>query len=176
MTETPDTKTFDLTDWLVGGTEHRATKTVTIYRDANLVEEIEAYKARQTAIPEGEEATGYDSLGETDPAEDTALLARIEASKAEVKVFALIETEMKEARAALGEKPEGYDYGQDTAYWYEVFARAATLEGHKLTAEQWAQVHKTIGAQFAQIIQAYAIAMRPDVTPRFRGRLSGRPA
>lgn len=176
MTETPDATTFDLTDWLVGGTEHRATKTVTIYRDANLVEEIEAYRARQAAIPEGEEAAGYDSLGEADPAEDAALLARIEASKAEVTVFALIETEMKEARAALGEKPEGYDYGQDTAYWYEVFSRAATLEGHKLTAEQWAQVHKTIGAQFAQIIQAYAIAMRPDVTPRFRGRLFNRTA
>ena len=176
MTETPDATTFDLTDWLVGGTEHRATKTVTIYRDANLVEEIEAYRARQAAIPEGEEAAGYDSLGEADPAEDAALLARIEASKAEVTVFALIDSEMKEARAALGEKPKGYDYGRDDAYWYEVFARAATLEGHKLTADQWAQVHKTVGSQFAQISEAYRIALTPDVTPRFRGRLFNRTA
>lgn len=169
MTETPDTKTFDLADWLVGGTAHRATKTVTIYRDANLVEEIEAYKARQSAIPAGEEAAGYDSLGEADPQQDEALLARIEASKAEVKVFALIDSELAEARAALGEKPNGYDYGQDTEYWYEVFARAASLEGHQLTAEQWAQVHQTIGAQFSLIINAYLVALRPDVTPRFRG-------
>lgn len=176
MTETHDVKTFDLTDWLVGGTEHRLTETVTIYRDPTLVEEIEAYRARQANIPEGEEAAGYDSLGEADPAEDAALLARIEASKAEVTVFALIDSEMKEARTALGEKPEGYKYFEDMGFWYEVFSRAARLQGQKLTAEQWAKVHETIGAQFALITQAYGRANTPDLSPRFRGLGTSRTA
>lgn len=152
---------FDLTDWLIGGTSHRATKTVTIYRDAQLAEAIEAHQARQQA--------NQDSLGETTDYEaDKALLDRIEASKAQVKVFALIDSELAEARQALGEKPAGYEYTRDMGYWYEVFARAATLNGHTLTAEQWERLHQTIGAQFALITQAYAVAARPDVTPRFR--------
>lgn len=166
MTEenTLDTTGFDLADWLSGGTAHRATKTVTVYRDANLVEEIERYEKAQKETPEGME-----SMGETpDPRADEELLARLEKSKAEVKIFALIDTEIKAVKETLGDKPKGFIYESESEYWYQVFERAATLNGHNLTAEQWAKVHETIGAQMGLLIQAYATANRADVTPRFR--------
>lgn len=175
MTETHDATTFDLTDWLVGGTEHRLTETVTIYRDPTLAEEVARYQEAQ-ANRDTEETAGFDSLGEPAPTQDAELLARLEASKAQVTVFALIDSEMKEARAALGEKPEGYKYFEDMGFWYEVFSRAARLQGQKLTAEQWAKVHETIGAQFALITQAYGRANTPDLSPRFRGLGTSRTA
>lgn len=175
-----ETKTLDIADFLVGGTAHRLRKTVEVYRDANLAAEIEAWEKRQ-ADPE-QAGEGMDSLGDhtADPSLDEALLARIEASKAEISVFALIDTELKEVEASLGEKPAGYQYVKDMSYWYGVFAKAATIkvaggEETQLTAEQWALVHQTIGAQFTKLTQAYLAAASTEVDPRFRGRGTNRP-
>ncbi|MCP3426029.1 hypothetical protein NBM05_08440 [Rothia sp. AR01] len=174
----PDAETFDLGDWLTGGTEHRLREVVTVYRDAHLaadVERIEAAMKRAEEAPEGMESMGDAGAGELER-EKQRLLERMEAAKAEVELYALIEPELAEIRAELGEKPKDYNYHQDMDYWYRILARAARLQGRALEPEQWAALHRTIGAQFAAIILRYQAAQQIDVTPRFRrGRPGERP-
>ncbi|MFI8595868.1 hypothetical protein ACIGDM_00950 [Rothia koreensis] len=167
---TVDIETFNLADWVTGGTEHRLRQTVTIYRDANLAVEVDRIEKAMKNTATGHTAmvtiadTGTDDL-ET---RKQALLDRIQAAKAEVEVFALIDPEIRECREALGDKPTNYDYTSDETYWYQVLARAARLEGQELTPDQWRQVHETVGAQFASIITAYTMASQTDISPRFR--------
>lgn len=157
-TTAPAVEGFDLADWLVGGKAHRVHIPVTIYRNVNL----------PTAPAPAVE--GMDALGDAPQADPLERLAEYAAT---VDVCALIEPEMEEAKAALGERPANHNHFTETAFWYEVFARAATLNGQTLTAEQWALLHETIGAQFGLITAAYVEAGKADVTARFR---SGLPA
>lgn len=160
--------TFDLTDWLVGGTEHRYTVTATIYLDPTLPAEVAQWQARQDATA--------DTLAGSDSAEmDAALLERLQKGKAEVAVFGLIATELEDAKATLGDKPAGYNYATDPAFTYQILERAATFkpynsEPQKLTAEQWGKLHETLGAQFNEINTAYAKALagKAQVDARFR--------
>ena len=160
--------TFDLTDWLVGGTEHRYTATATVYLDPTLPAEVAQWQAQQSA--------NADTLAGSDSAEmDAALLERLQNGKAEVAVFGLIASELEEAKAALGEKPAGYNYATDPAFTYQILERAATFapydsEPIKLTAEQWGKLHETLGAQFNEINTAYAKALagKAQVDARFR--------
>lgn len=160
--------TFDLTDWLVGGTEHRYTVTATIYLDPTLPAEVAQWQARQDATA--------DTLAGSGSAEmDADLLEKLQKGKAEVAVFGLIASELEEAKAALGDKPAGYNYAADPAFTYQILERAATFkpynsEPRKLTAEQWGKLHETLGAQFNEINTAYAKALagKAPVDARFR--------
>ena len=163
-----ENNTFDLTDWLVGGTEHRYTATATVYLDPTLPAAIAKWQAQQDAAS--------DTLGGGGDTEmDAELLARIQKGKAEVAVFGLIAAELEEAKAALGDKPAGYNYANDPAFTYQILERAATFKPHdsepiKLTAEQWGKLHETLGAQFNEINTAYAKALagKAQVDARFR--------
>lgn len=161
------TETFDLTDWLAGGTDHRYTVTTTVYLDPELPAEIAKWEAMQAA--------NADSLGGGDAEMDAALLARLEKGKAEVTVFGLIASELEEAKTALGDKPAGYNYANDPGFTYQILERAARFQPHgaepmKLTAEQWGKLHETLGAQFNEINTAYAKALagKAQVDARFR--------
>lgn len=101
------------------------------------------------------------------PLSDESLLRRFEASKGTVEIFVLIDSELEDAKKAIGEKPKDYAYESDTLFWYEVLSRAATLEGQKLTAAQWARVHETIGSQLSTIIREYGLLAQRPVDPRF---------
>lgn len=163
-----ENNTFDLTDWLAGGTEHRYTATATIYLDPSLPAEIAKWQAQQSATA--------DTLGGGGATEmDAELLARLQKGKAEVAVFGLIASELEEAKAALGDKPAGYNYANDPAFTYQILERAARFQPHgaepiKLTAEQWGKLHETLGAQFNEINTAYAKALagKAQVDARFR--------
>ncbi|MCT1368399.1 hypothetical protein [uncultured Kocuria sp.] len=161
---------FNLADWLAGGTEHRLRQTVTIYRDASLSAEVDRIEKQMDAAAKAPE--GMEPMGETSTAEleqkKQDLLNRMESAKAEVEVYALIDPELRECREALGDKPTNYNYADDETYWYEVLSRAATLQGRKLTVDQWRAVHQTIGAQFVSLVQGYANAVQADISPRFR--------
>lgn len=165
-----DVDGFDLADWLAGGTEHRLRQTVTIYRDANLAAEVDRIEKQMDAAVKAPK--GMESMGETSTTEleqqKQDLLNRMEAVKAEVEVYGLIDPELRECREALGDKPTNYNYSNDETYWYEVLSRAATLQGQKLTVDQWRAVHQTIGAQFGSLLQAYVNAAQVDISPRFR--------
>lgn len=160
--------TFDLTDWLVGGTEHRYTATATVYLDPELPAAIAKWQAQQNATS--------DTLGGGGDTEmDAELLERLQKGKAEVSVFGLIASELEEAKAALGDKSAGYNYANDPAFTYQILERAATFapydsEPIKLTAEQWGKLHETLGAQFNEINTAYAKALagKAQVDARFR--------
>lgn len=167
---------FNLADWLVGGTAHRLRERVTIYRDANLaaeVDRVEAEIARAEQIPEGMESMGDSTTGDLEQ-QKLELLDRMQAAKAEVEIFALIDSELKDAKDALGEKPENYNYSADPGYWYAIFERAAALEGRKLTAGQWETLHATIGAQFSRLVMKYQSAANTDVDARFRRGRAGK--
>lgn len=160
--------TFDLTDWLAGGTEHRYTATATVYLDPELPAAIAKWQAQQDATS--------DTLGGGGGTEmDAELLARLQKGKAEVAVFGLIAAELEEAKAALGDKPAGYNYANDPAFTYQILERAARFKPHgaepmALTAEQWGKLHETLGAQFNEINTAYAKALagKAQVDARFR--------
>lgn len=165
-----DVDGFNLADWLAGGTEHRLRQTVTIYRDANLAAEVDRLEKRMNEAakaPKGMESMGDTSTSELEQQKQD-LLNRMEAVKAEVEVYGLIDPELRECREALGDKPTGYKYSDDEHYWYQVMSRAASLEGQKLTPEQWQAVHETVGGQFASLMQAYVNAQQIDISPRFR--------
>lgn len=163
-------KTFNLTDWVTGGTKHRLRKTATLYLDANLADEIA--EAEQEIADLERSAAGQESLGEnlTHDAEAryAELLEKIKANKATVEVYALIDTEIKEAKEKAGFSRDSEQAMKDIKWWYQAFAMAATMEGEKLTAEQWEAVHKTVGAQFTKVMTAYNKAATVDVTPSFR--------
>ena len=160
--------TFDLTDWLAGGTEHRYTANATVYLDPELPSAIAKWQAQQNATS--------DTLGGGGDTEmDAELLERLQKGKAEVSVFGLIASELEEAKAALGDKPAGYNYANDPAFTYQILERAATFKPYnsepiKLTAEQWGKLHETLGAQFNEINTAYAKALagKAQVDARFR--------
>lgn len=166
-TENPthDPATFDLADWLVGGTDHRLTRSVEVYRNRNLQARIDDVRRRQALAQrvardaEGnpEESIGESSVSDLD-AEEARLLEEIQSAKATVTVFALIDAELDDVKAA-GHEPN------TPGWWYQVFARAARVEGHQLTAEQWARFHETIGAQLATIITAYTSAAEYERVP-----------
>lgn len=158
--------TFDLTDWLAGGTEHRYTATAVVYLDPELPAAIAKWEA--------ERAGDDESLGGGTEM-DAELLARIQKGKAEVRVFGLIASELEEAKAALGDKPAGYNYANDPAFTYQILERAARFQPYgaepmKLTAEQWGKLHETLGTQFNEINTAYAKALagKAQVDARFR--------
>lgn len=153
-----DAKSFALDDWLVGGTEHRLTRSVVIYRDQHLrarIDDVQRKMRLASAVAKNSEGNPEESIGETSTStlakEEAALLEQMQAAKAEVTVFALIDAELDEVKES-GHAPNS------PAWWYEVFARAARVEGHQLTAEQWAKLHQTIGAQLATVITAYQAA------------------
>ena len=161
-----ENNTFDLTDWLAGGTDHRYTATATVYLDPELPAEVAKWQAQQNATS--------DTLG-GDTEMDTNLLEKLQKGKAEVSVFGLIASELEEAKAALGDKPAGYNYTNDPAFTYQILERAATFKLHdsepiKLTAEQWGKLHETLGAQFNEVNTAYAksLAGKAQVDARFR--------
>lgn len=162
---TPDPSTFDLSDWLVGGTEHRLTRSVEIYKNRNLQAKIDDLNRRESKakqIARDSEGNPEEALGDTSAdnleTEREKLLAEIQAAKAEVTVYALIDNELDEVKAT-GHEPNS------TRWWYEVFARAARLQGQKLTADQWSKVHETIGAQLATIITAYQASAEYERVP-----------
>lgn len=160
-TDTPtpaDAKSFALDDWLVGGTEHRLTRSVVIYRDQHLQASIDDVRRRMrlaSAVATNTEGNPEEAIGETSAStlekEEAALLEQIQAAKAEVTVFALIDAELDEVKAT------GHD-ANTAGWWYQVLSRAARVEGHQLTPEQWAKLHQTIGAQLASVINAYTQA------------------
>ena len=161
-----ENNTFDLTDWLAGGTDHRYTATATVYLDPELPAEVAKWQAQQNATS--------DTLG-GDTEMDANLLEKLQKGKAEVSVFGLIASELEEAKAALGDKPAGYNYTNDPAFTYQILERAATFKLHdsepiKLTAEQWGKLHETLGAQFNEVNTAYAksLAGKAQVDARFR--------
>ncbi len=158
---------FNLADWLIGGTEHRAHKKAIIYRDATLPAKVEEVETKmRLAQKDAETGNSMDSLGDSTLAqledEQRALLAQLEAAKAEVEVFALIETEDVQAVEAAGKDADA------VTVTYHVLAIAGTLNGQKLTAEQWKKLHETIGSQFALIVKAYTEAKNNPVDARFR--------
>lgn len=162
---TLDPKTFDIADWLVGGTEHRLTRSVEIYRNRNLqarVDDLERRERLASRVARDAEGNPEEALGDSTPdaleSEREALLQEIQDAKATVTVYALIDSELDEVKA-LDLKPN------TTAWWYEVFARAARIEGNQLTAGQWAKVHETIGAQLATVITAYQAAAEFEQVP-----------
>lgn len=158
---------FNLADWLIGGTEHRAHKKAIIYRDATLPAKVEEVEAKmRLAQKDAETGNSMDSLGDSTLAqledEQRALLAQLEAAKAEVTVFGLIDEEDSEAVQAAGENPSTLDVA------YQILERAGTLNGQKLTAEQWHQLHQTVGTQFNLVTRAYREAKENPVDARFR--------
>lgn len=174
MTDTtPTPGTFDLEDWITGGTAHRLRKHVTVYREADLLAQVDQIDEQLKHTEKGPE--DMQSMGDTDPRADleqrrTDLITRLEASRADVEVFTLIDSETAAIRKRLGgdEKPKDYDWSDDQGYTYELIAAAATLNGHQLTADQWERVHETIGVQFNRIVAAYVASAQADITPRFR--------
>lgn len=174
---TPDPATFDIADWLVGGTNHRPTKTVTVYRDLSLYGQIEDIRerieARDRAVTDSEgnpeESIGGGDDGKAElEAEAEALLEKMRAAKVTITITGLIGPEEDEVGAEL--KAQGHDRG-GIQWTYHVLARAAEFPGgQRLTPEQWAQFHGVIGqGQFIRITKAYqeALLQVPDVSAPF---------
>lgn len=174
-TETVDTRdpeTFDLDEWLAGGTAHRARVIVPIYRDANLlaeVQRIDAAMKRAEQMPADMESMGEPATTDLEQ-QKAELLDRIQAAKADVEVYALIDSELDQIKKALGgdKKPANYPWHTDSAFWHRVLEQAATIDGRRLTHQEWRALHNAIGMQFASIVSAYTEAGSPDVSPRFR--------
>lgn len=155
---------FNLADWLVGGTAHRARKKVTLYLDASLGAEIDAVEEEITLAQQG--GSDMDALGENSTAvlerRKEELLERLQAAQAVVEVFALIDSELAGINKELGK-----DY-PDEKRFYHMLVKAGTLNGQVLTAEQWEKLHETVGSQFNKVPVAYQLADKQAVDSRFR--------
>ncbi len=169
---------FDLADWLAGGTAHRPTRTVTVYRDLHLSAELERIRteiaAHEAARPTGADGQAEESVSGDDDytaqlnRKAEQLLERIHAAKVDLTVRGLIRPELLAIQAKHEEGTPAHDY--------EVLAKAVEFPGpQQITAEQWARFHEVIGqAQFNRIVQTYAAAQNivPEVDAPFSPRSS----
>ncbi|GAA1450476.1 hypothetical protein ACFP47_10140 [Nesterenkonia lacusekhoensis] len=171
----PDLDAFNLEEWLATGNAGRSRETVTIYRDPSLLEEarkvakeINQLQAQDTGEPDPDATMGdADPLLELQQRHDE-LEEKVRASKAEVEVTALSDAEHEEIEETFkqrypGEKRKYTETVKGTAL---VLAQAATINGKKLTADQWRQLAEgpLAGGQWAQLKQAYLVAQ--NKTPR----------
>lgn len=165
----PDLEAFNLEEWLATGNAGRSRETVTIYRDPSLLEEarkvakeINQLQAQDTGEPDPDATMGEaDPLLELQQRHDE-LDEKIRASKAEVEVTALSDAEHEEIEATFkqrhpGEKRKYTETVKGTAM---ILAQAATINGKKLTADQWRQLADgpLAGGQWLQLKNAYIVA------------------
>lgn len=174
-TPKPDLADFNLEEWLATGTAGRSRETVTIYRDPSLLEEsrqlakeINALQAADTGEPDPDATMGdADPIHELQQRHD-ALEERIRVSKAEVEVTALSDAEHEEIEETFkqrypGEKRKYTETVKGTAL---ILAQAATINGKKLSADQWRQLADgpLAGGQWLHLKNAYLVAQ--NKTPR----------
>jgi hypothetical protein len=168
----PSAETFNLSDWLTGGSEHRPTRSVTVYRDLHLSAELDRIRAEiaryEAQTPVNSEGVTEKLLGEAAGTTEMhtraeEILAKIRSVKVDLTVRGLIRPELLVIE-------EHHEPGTP-AYEYEVFAKAVEFPGDQhLTPAQWAQFHEVIGqGQFNRVVQTYQAAQNtvPEVDAPF---------
>ncbi|WBL18520.1 hypothetical protein [Citricoccus sp. NR2] len=181
-THTPDPDTFDIADWLtpVGEKKHRRRETVTVQRhDPALVAEIQELKDEWARRELHNKAANDDdvkadlAVGEASTVDVSDLEARgaelserIKATSVTLTVYASLGPEID--KAGVGVK------NGDPLRDYRILADAVEFPGGvKLTADQWAAFHNTIGeGQMIKIMNAWSTATysKPEVTAPFSRR------
>ena len=154
---TPDPSAFNITDWLTpeGDRSKRARQTVDLTRDLTLGAEIKALQDERRAL-EAKSATeghGDEAVGEAGATtaladlerREAALLEKLQAAKLTVTVVATIQAETEAATRGINSKT------QETLWTHSILAEAVEfpetwgLPNNRLTRDQWAQFHNTIG-------------------------------
>lgn len=181
-TPTPDPETFDIADWLtpVGEKKHRRRETVTVQRhDPALVAEIQELKDEWARRELHNKAANDDdvkadlAVGEASTVDVSDLEARgaelserIKATSVTLTVTASLGPEIEKAGIGLKAGDKKRDY--------RILSESVEFPGGvKLTADQWAAFHNTIGEpQMLEIINAWNLATysKPEVTAPFSRR------
>lgn len=172
---TPDVESFDLAQWLATGETGRASETVIIYRDPSLEAEVKQlradvakHNATNTGEPDPDAAMGDEDAASELERRQADLNARIRAAKAEVTITALSDGEVEEIAASFKKR-----YVSDKRNWNQtvkgtcmVLAQAATINGQKISADQWKQLSEGVlaGGQWEKVKQAWLSAQHK--TPR----------
>ncbi|PRZ15144.1 hypothetical protein [Nesterenkonia sandarakina] len=172
---TPDVDTFDLAQWLATGETGRSSETVTIYRDPSLEAEVKQlradvakHNAANTGEPDPDATFGDEDTASELERRQADLNVRIRAAKADVVITALSDGEVEEIAASFKKR-----YVSEKRNWNEtvkgtcmVLAQAATVNGQRLTADQWQKLSEgpLAGGQWAKIKQAWLAAQHK--TPR----------
>ncbi|TLP72951.1 hypothetical protein [Nesterenkonia sphaerica] len=166
---TEDPPTFDLNRWLGEGKRH--TRTLTVYLDPGLLGEAQELQERIKAHNKGaslqdpQEAAQQAAELQEQQAE---LEARIRASKAEVTVEALSDTDAEAfaAEYAQVEKNSTRQWDQSIVGTCIALAKLGTIGGERLTADQWHKLSQgpLAGGQWARIKQTILLASQetPD--------------
>lgn len=155
---TPDPTEFDITDWLTpeGDRSKRARQTVDLTRDLTLGAEIKALQDERRALEAKNTTEGHgdEAVGEVNAtaaaladleAREAALLEKLQAAKLTVTVVATIQAETEAATRGVNSKT------QETLWTHSILAEAVEfpetwgLPNNRLTRDQWAQFHNTIG-------------------------------
>lgn len=172
QTTTPDPATFDFESWLATGKTGRARETVTIYNDLDAVQEATELQ-RELAKLTDQPDTDTEDLAVGEKSKLTELQdrweqakARMDAAKATVEVTALSDAEIERIQADFQREHGGkVDPLKSHAGTCAFLAAGGTINGRRLTAEQWEQLSEKIaGGQWLQIKQAHIVAQQS--TPR----------
>lgn len=169
---TPDPETFDFEAWLAIGdtspTAGRGRETLTIYRDISLLDEAEKLAAEIEAAQASEQdGPGEDlAIGETSQLADLQarqeqLEAKIRAASATVEIVALSDAEMAELDEEYRQRhPDHKGQRPDTLEnTCLALAKAATVNGAKLTPAQWEQLADVIaGGQWQKVKMSFVAA------------------
>lgn len=186
-TPKPNLADFNLEEWLATGNAGRSRETVTIYRDPSLLEEAchLAKEINQLQAQDTGESDPDATMGDADPIHELqqrhdALEEKIRASKAEVEVIALSASEMEEIEATFKQRYPGErrEWSQTAKGTCLALAQAATINGKKLTADQWRALADgpLAGGQWEQVQRAQLVAQKkiPQVDSPF-SRSGSRP-
>lgn len=169
---TPDHETFDFEAWLATGdtspTAGRGRESLTIYRDVTLLDEAEQLAADIEAAQRSEQdGAGEDlAIGEMSQLADLQarqeeLEEKIRAASATVEVVALSDAQIEKLDAEYkarhpdhkGPRPDDHE---NTCL---ALAKAATVNGAKLTVDQWEQLADVIaGGQWQKVKMSFVAA------------------
>lgn len=174
-TPRPDLAEFNFEEWVATGDAGRSRETVTVYRDPSLLTEARELAAEIASLNAQDTGEGNPdaTMGEADPVlelqrRQEELEEKIRASKAEVEVIALSDGEVEDIAATFKQRYPGEkrNWDQTIKGTCLALAQAATINGRKLTADQWRQLGDgpLAGGQWQQIKQAQLVAQ--NRTPR----------
>ena len=182
----PDLDAFNLEEWLATGNAGRSRESVTIYRDPSLLDEARqvAKEINQLQAQDTGESDPDATMGDADPILELQqrhdeLEQRVRASKAEVEITALSASEVEDIEATFKQRYPGEKrtWDQTVKGTCLALAQSATVNGQKLTADQWRKLADgpLAGGQWDQIQRAQVVAQKklPRVDSPFSKSGSG---